>query len=122
MKKLFIPIILLLPVLLGGCAGGHSYIENDKDLELDYFKSITFGMDESKVIEILGLPIKYGIDEEERNYLHYVEINSLQFIAILLLPGASGSASTTVIQGFEGRIYLDDDKKVVDVHVKEWQD
>ena len=122
MNRFLLIIFLPLMFLLGGCSGGHMYMENDKDLELGDFNSINLGMDETEVVEKLGLPISYGIDEKGRNYLHYAEINTALLVGIILLPGVSASGSTQVIQGFEGYIYFDDDGKVIDVHVKEYQD
>ena len=115
-KNLF--VLLVCAPLIGGCGAsvGRNYVANDKDLVISDFEQIKVGMRESEVVSILGLPGSYGIDEDGRFFLHYMEVSSTVVAGNL----GTGIAGSTTTNGFEGWVYFNNGKSI-DMKVKQWQ-
>jgi hypothetical protein len=105
-KIIKITTIVLAAVFLVGCGAGTASIKTstDKSFEFSDISKIKTGMSEANVIELLGKPTAFGMDEQGRQYLLYHR-TSISSSAVIVATVVTASAST---KGFEIRVYLKD--------------
>jgi hypothetical protein len=102
--------LVVIVVLLHGCAVGLGTIDQtvDKEFTFSELNKIVPGTSEAQLIELLGKPSAFGVDEKGREFLLYrITRQSQKAVAVSALV-ASGVEASTVLKGFEVRIHIKD--------------
>lgn len=98
-------------LLATGCAvgGGTLDIAADRPFELSALEAIVPGMAEAEVVDRLGLPAAFGVDERGRRYLQYAQ---LRFASSVLaagtgVVGVNATSIQSIPSGFQARVFIE---------------
>jgi hypothetical protein len=78
----------------------------DKEFAFSQLDKIVPGTSEAQLIELLGKPSAFGVDEEGREFLLYRMTRQSQKATAVSAIVASGVEASTVLKGFEVRIHI----------------
>lgn len=104
-------IMFVTTFFLSACGATKGTIRTsvDQKFEFSEVEKIKRGMSETQVIELLGRPTAFGIDEQGREYLLY-QLTTLSSTMGMVFTPVGGTIASTSLKGFEVRIYLQDGK------------
>jgi outer membrane protein assembly factor BamE (lipoprotein component of BamABCDE complex) len=97
-------------LVFSGCAVGFGSVKRsvDKEFAFTEVSNLKPGMSETQVIELMGKPTAFGVDEHGRQFLLYQITRQSEMVGMvnpILVVGATKSVS---LKGFEVRVHLKD--------------
>ena len=102
--------VVLPLIVLTGCGVGIISIKTtvDKEFTFDEVSKVKAGMSEAQVIELMGKPIAFGVDEQSREFLLYQLTRQSAMSGMVNPPGVVGATTSASLKGFEVRVHLKD--------------
>ena len=103
-------LALFAAVALGGCGVvmGSFKMAADREFPLSEVSKVQPGMREGEVVELLGKPAAFGIDDQGCPYLAYNRTRQSVRGGMITGPGAGAVTASARLTGFEVRVYLRD--------------
>jgi len=103
--------LVVVSLVFSGCAVGFGSVKRsvDKEFAFTEVSNIKPGMSEMQVIELMGKPTAFGIDEHDRQFLLYQITRRSERTGMINPVLVVGAATKSVsLKGFEVRVHLKD--------------